>query len=158
MINIREKLVEEFIAQAYCGSYCPCCKRNNQMPCLPGCAAKALENYDSTFTQKPLPASEQKEENMSDPNISPVKPTVGRIVHYYSEDSKRNANGGIETVLKGPYAAIITGVESGVDGVGYVKKSVHLTVFRLGDNAAPLMEIPYSPTPKAGHWSWPEKA
>ena len=75
------------------------------------------------------------------------KPSIGRIVHFGAKD----------TVSDVPYekaellacAAIITAVHE--------DNKVHLHVFSHSGAAGPASFIPYSPTLKEGHWSWPPR-
>lgn len=66
-----------------------------------------------------------------------MKPTVGRIVHYYHKNS--------QTV---PWAALVTRADQG--GVG-------LTVFGHHNGNLLLDAVPQSDEPKPGHWMWPPR-
>lgn len=71
-----------------------------------------------------------------------MKPTVGRIVHYHPTEEVLGR-------MRGPLAAVITGVADGTD-------QVYLTIF-------PVMNHPwcalanFSETPRPGHWNWPPR-
>lgn len=66
------------------------------------------------------------------------KPTVGRIVHYHNE------------VNPNPLAAIVTYVfKNPADGM------CGLHVF--GTEESDRNGVPFSETPKPGHWSWPPR-
>lgn len=69
-------------------------------------------------------------------------PSVGRIVHYYTDDRTDQ-----------PMAAIVTGVFEGDE-----KLSVDLSVFQR-KLPSPLIgvKVPFSDTLKRGHWSWPPR-
>lgn len=71
-----------------------------------------------------------------------MKPTIGRIVHYQSYGTP----GG--EYLPEPRAAIVTEV----DGDGVVGLAV-LNPTGMFFNRG----VPYSETPKPGHWSWPPR-
>lgn len=80
-----------------------------------------------------------------------VLATVGRTVHYYQDSPSEDAD-------PQPCAAIICSVVNAEDGF------VDLHVFpnqRGGatepHNWSPAM-VPFSPGPKAGHWSWPPRS
>lgn len=77
------------------------------------------------------------------------KPTVGRIVHYYLDSGEADY----------PVPAIITAVpellaESGPNSgpEGYVE-AVYLTAF-APTGLLLLTDIPFSPEPQIGHWTW----
>lgn len=74
-------------------------------------------------------------------------PTVARTVHYTSRGS---ADGRFPSVAR---AAIITEVLQSIDPEA---PAVSLAVL----NPTGLFfdrEVPYSPEPKPGHWSWPPR-
>lgn len=66
-----------------------------------------------------------------------MKPTVGRIVHWYESYDKE---------LKRPRAATIYEVSD----LGTV------TLFGFWPSAIPF-EVPFSAKPEPGHWTWPER-
>lgn len=70
-----------------------------------------------------------------------MRPTVGRIVHYYPVDENVR--------MRNPRAAIITDT--------YAETTVDLTVFDHAVASFGVEWIRYSETPKAGHWSWPPR-
>ena len=72
----------------------------------------------------------------------PIKPTVGRIVHYQSYGSPNGEHASL------PRAAIITEVTSDT--------SVGLCVLNPTGQYF-NRETPYSETPKPGHWNWPPR-
>jgi hypothetical protein len=71
------------------------------------------------------------------------KPSVGRIVHFYQQNTDEN-----------PIPALVIGV---YDDSG----KVDLTVFGRSRFAEPTtmpgIDVPYSEAPKKGHWSWPPR-
>lgn len=74
-----------------------------------------------------------------------MKPTVGRIVHYYSETADEELN-------KKPHAALVVHVYANPDAY------VGLQVFaRLPKEYDMRTSAPFSETPKPGHWSWPPR-
>lgn len=74
------------------------------------------------------------------------KPSVGRIVHFYSETADEGLN-------KIPHAAIITYVYDNPD------LYVGLTVFARGIKEYDVrVSAPFSEEPKPGHWTWPPRA
>jgi len=72
-----------------------------------------------------------------------MKPTVGRIVHFYTDNKARHSNG----VDAGPYPAIITRVWS--------EKSVNLKV--LPDCGAPFdaTSTELKQEGRQTYWEWP---
>lgn len=75
------------------------------------------------------------------------KPTVGRIVHYHSYGTP----GG--EYLPEARAAIITEVVTNSDS--YPDRTALAVI-----NPTGLFfreDVPYSPTPKPGHWTWPPR-
>lgn len=69
-------------------------------------------------------------------------PTVGRIVHYYS-DSAFGDNS------RGPYAAIVETV------IGGPQNRLHLVLFMAG-GAHPARDIPFKgDIPQGTYWEWP---
>lgn len=85
-----------------------------------------------------------------------MKPTVGRIVHFYLDLSERYV--GIDP-LPLP-AIIIRAKEAQVIQDKKVKRlpvmEVDLQVFGL-DERAGFENIPYSEQPLKGHWTWPPR-
>lgn len=98
-----------------------------------------------------------------------MKPTIGRIVHYFLPE---NYGYPPEIVRKKPlklrtYAAIISGInetsaliDKGKDVASEKALEVCLVVFGLtsGNRDVISQTVPYSDSPKAGHWSWPPKS
>jgi hypothetical protein len=74
-----------------------------------------------------------------------LKPTIGRIVHYVNLG---DADGKYPPTTQ---AAIITAIENPNDPQGRVWLKVFYKT-GLFD-----CEVPYSPEPKRGHWSWPPR-
>ena len=72
-------------------------------------------------------------------------PTVGRIVHYQSYGTP----GG--EYLPEPRAAIITAVDP------LPERTVSLCVLNP-EGMYFKRDVPYSMTPKPGHWSWPPRS
>ena len=70
-----------------------------------------------------------------------MKPTIGRIVHFYPTDEAVR--------LRHPRAAIVT------DTYGF--SAVDITVFDHAHTAYGVEWAAYSDTPKAGHWTWPPR-
>lgn len=71
-----------------------------------------------------------------------MKPTVGRIVHFYGDG---------ELDLD-PYAGIITRVRTVDDGWDICD------IVTFGPQSMyHQQEVEFSPTPKAGCWSWPPR-
>ncbi len=66
-----------------------------------------------------------------------MKPTVGRIVHYYGSDDGT------------PIAAIVTEVSPGGETVG-------LSCFR-GESRWAEADVRHSKLPQARHWTWPPR-
>lgn len=69
------------------------------------------------------------------------KPSVGRIVHYYSYGTPR---GGFKSA---PRAAIVVEVHSDTE----------VTVCVLNPSGIFFNKVAYSAEPKAGCWSWPPR-
>jgi hypothetical protein len=74
----------------------------------------------------------------------PAKPSIGRIVHYQSYGSP----GGEHQSL--PRAAVITEVLS--EDTNTVSLCVLNPTGQYFDRG-----VPYSETPKPGHWNWPPR-
>ena len=72
-----------------------------------------------------------------------MKPTVGRIVHYYPHPANEQGDG--------PLAAIITGL-TGSEHI------VHLRVFSVAGDSFPAFAAPMAEEPTAGCWTWPPRA
>lgn len=70
---------------------------------------------------------------------SPLKPTIGRAVHYH--------RGQTATPESIPHAATIAYV---LDDTGRVNLSF---VLHSGEMAS-AQDVPFSPEPKADHWNW----
>jgi hypothetical protein len=80
--------------------------------------------------------------------IQPPPPpvaTVGRIVHFYPQSYVLGAP------LGQPQAAIVTFVHNIA-----IPGSVAIEVFGH-DEKVRHRGVPFSPTPKPGHWSWPPR-
>lgn len=78
-------------------------------------------------------------------------PSIGRIVHYHSYGTP----GG--EYLPEPRAAIITAVGMEPLPDGWPPHPVALAVL----NPTGMFfntDVPFSPEPKPGHWSWPPRA
>lgn len=92
-----------------------------------------------------------------------MKPTIGRIVHFSPFESKGDMenlditfiamNGTVlnevflkERMLMDSLAAIITNVRG---------DRADLTVFAT--SSYPIKNVPFSETPKSGHWNWPPR-
>lgn len=78
-----------------------------------------------------------------------MKPTVGRIVHFYPPGACRT------DATPDCYAAIVTAVHPEVDGV--LLPNVDLATF--GPQSLYFqLNVPYSPGPATyGRWQWPER-
>jgi len=74
------------------------------------------------------------------------KPSVGRIVHWFPDTADSQYN-------QVPHAAIITYVD-------FVETEIDLQIFVplrfIGYNTM-LQKVPFSETPKPGHWCWPPR-
>ena len=70
-----------------------------------------------------------------------MKPTVGRIVHFHFDKGQGE---------EPPIAAIITVVEDG-------STAVRLSLFNGEGSVIPRHSVPFSETPKPGHWNWPPR-
>ncbi len=72
-----------------------------------------------------------------------MKPTIGRVVHFITDEMRS-------------HASIITGLVEpehiGADNV------VDLHIMPPGGSAYDLTSVPFSETPKPGHWTWPPRA
>ena len=79
-----------------------------------------------------------------------MKPTVGRIVHYMNLG---DADGRFPPETQ---AAIITGVDAANIGepVQESRYDVDLHIFYL-TGQFDMQKVPFSPTAKRGHWTWP---
>lgn len=77
------------------------------------------------------------------PEKSKVRPTIGRVVHVWGPGEH------VLSVAEKPYAAIICDVRG--DG------RVNLVSFNQSGVPVSRLNVPYSETPKAGHWTWPTK-
>jgi hypothetical protein len=66
-----------------------------------------------------------------------MKPTIGRIVHYYSETDQE------------PFAALVTAVLSG--------HLVTLTVFPPNTDMFTIDGASFSEAPTPRHWTWPPR-
>lgn len=77
-----------------------------------------------------------------------MKPTVGRIVHYYVEDPHKQTSG----MGQGPYAAIVTRVHSDV--------IVDLMVLQPADvrHAGNVIKLEEAAEDSASYWMWPPRA
>lgn len=85
------------------------------------------------------------------------RPTIGRIVHYMTKPPSWAAELG-HPLPEVTRAAIITEVgsvawfgEEGREALG-----VALNIFHP-HGAEVQQSVPFSPTPKPGHWSWPPR-
>jgi hypothetical protein len=76
-----------------------------------------------------------------------MKPTVGRIVHYFIEDANRQTPG----MGQGPYAAIITRVHSDV--------VVDLMVLQPADvrHAGSVIKLEEASEDSVNYWTWPPR-
>lgn len=73
-----------------------------------------------------------------------MKPTVGRIVHFYDHSRPRDASG-----KPGPFAAIVTGTND---------PFVSLTIFPNGYPPASISNVPHDDDAKEGfYWVWPPR-
>lgn len=75
-----------------------------------------------------------------------MKPSIGRIAHYHSELTTGEASR--------PFAAIVADVNE--------DDSVNLFLIDHSGSASAvngggIEGVPYSETPKPGHWSWPPR-
>ena len=92
-----------------------------------------------------------------------MKPTIGRIVHFTPFENKAQmkdltvtcCNGRFlddiflkENVMCETLAGIITMIEN--------NGGVHLQIF-FRSEIYPLGRVPFSETPKPGHWNWPPR-
>lgn len=75
-----------------------------------------------------------------------MKPTVGRIVHFYWSEGFIGAP---RTPRSDPQAAVITALWEGTD--------VSLFVMSQGHCFHTDAAVPFSETPLTGHWSWPPR-
>lgn len=73
-------------------------------------------------------------------------PTVGRIVHYHPPQDPDCAV---------PWAALVTAVNP--RGLHEPDGSISAAVYLPSGTATGYPHIPYSETPKPGHWSWPPR-
>ena len=72
-----------------------------------------------------------------------VKPTIGRIVHVWGPGPLPLSTAEV------PYAGLIVGLrENG---------RVNIAAFNASGVPTARLNLPYSETPKAGHWTWPAK-
>lgn len=89
-------------------------------------------------TEKPKTRGRKQVAEQPDEAESVPQPTIGRIVHYYTDPAVAQR------------AAIIVAIYSdGLDTVSLCvlnTKGIHV-----------LEEVPFSPEPQAGHWSWPPR-
>ncbi|MDQ0756083.1 hypothetical protein [Arthrobacter sp. B3I4] len=75
-------------------------------------------------------------------------PSIGRIVHFYPAQS-------LPDCANGPWAAIITAVHR--RGSHVPDGGISASVFLPSGTAAGYPFLPFSETPKPGHWSWPPR-
>ena len=73
-----------------------------------------------------------------------MKPTVGRIVHFYAPSGCVGPES-----LSGPYAALVTGVNDDA--------SINLTTFGPTGSIYPQLRIEHADTPTPGCWNWPPR-
>ena len=74
-----------------------------------------------------------------------LKPTVGRIVHYYHQQGD---------TMRGPLAAIVTSADGDVVGLRVFDSPAFR---RMSLEVRHAEAVPFSPTPKAGCWTWPPR-
>lgn len=72
-----------------------------------------------------------------------MKPTVGRIVHYRMRDTDL------------PLAALVVGTF--LDGSASLAVFTGRSTFKGRAESLFQRAVPFSETPKAGHWSWPPR-
>lgn len=72
-----------------------------------------------------------------------MKPTVCRAVHFYHE---------APDFYSKPIAATVTAVSESDD------MTVSLAVFMPGTTMEWRRDIPFSETPRPGHWTWPPRS
>lgn len=83
----------------------------------------------------------------------PMKPTVGRIVHYTNLGDKdgRFPPEQQAAIVTGVYAAPEDGTQS---TLGDMHVDLHI-FYRIGQ--FDMQAVPFSETYERGHWSWPPK-
>jgi len=80
-----------------------------------------------------------------------MKPSVGRIVHFYSKS--RGANGGINGAGEGPYPAIVTQIFKGGDEIKFINLKV-FPPFAPPFDEGSVSQIEATPD---RYWAWPPR-
>ena len=84
-----------------------------------------------------------------------MKPTIGRIVHFHAwRGGPPDGDPALDT-----YAGIIVAIRSYLNAAtGEMMPSTDVDLCTLGPNSVYHNHaVPFSETPKAGHWSWPPR-